>query len=158
MNIRTIGLIGKDNSPEVTDALLTLLQHLRQVGAGQLTLWVKAESAAAIGAPEVAASFDKIAEVADVVIVIGGDGTMLNAGRRLADHDVPLVGINQGRLGFMTDIARTDMLAASTACWPANLPLTGACCSMRRCGAAAGRFSRPSPSTTSWSTRATSVA
>jgi NAD+ kinase len=110
-NIRTIGLIGKDNSPEVTDALLTLLQHLRQVGEGQLTLWVKAESAAAIGAPEVAASFDKIAEVADVVIVIGGDGTMLNAGRRLAAHDVPLVGINQGRLGFMTDIARTDMLA-----------------------------------------------
>jgi NAD+ kinase len=110
INIRTIGLVGKDNSPAVTDALLTLLQHLRQV-AGQLTLWVKAESAEAIGTPEVAASFEKIAEVADVVIVIGGDGTMLNAGRRLAGHDVPLVGINQGRLGFMTDIARTDMLA-----------------------------------------------
>jgi NAD+ kinase len=112
MNIRTIGLVGKDNSPAVTDALLTLLQHLRQVGAGQLTLWVKAESAAAIGVPELAASFEKIAAVADVTIVIGGDGTLISAARRLAEHDVPLVGINQGRLGFMTDIARADMLTA----------------------------------------------
>jgi len=111
MKIRTIGLVGKDNSPAVTDALLTLLQHLRRVGAGELAIWVKTESATVIGAPEVAASFEKIAAVADVVIVIGGDGTMLNAGRRLAGNDVPLVGINQGRLGFMTDIARADMLA-----------------------------------------------
>jgi NAD+ kinase len=42
--------------------------------------------------------------------VIGGDGTMLNAARRLARYRVPLVGVNQGRLGFMTDIARADML------------------------------------------------
>jgi NAD+ kinase len=111
MNIRTIALIGKDNSPAVTDALLTLLQHLRRANDGQLTVWVKAENAAEIGMPEAAASFDKIAEFADVAIVIGGDGTMLNAGRRLAEHGVPLVGINQGRLGFMTDIARADMLA-----------------------------------------------
>ena len=111
LNICTIALIGKDNSPEVSDALLTLLQHLRQVNDGQLTVWVKAENAVVIGAPEVAASFDKIAEFADVAIVIGGDGTLISAGRRLAEHGVPLVGINQGRLGFMTDIARTDMLA-----------------------------------------------
>jgi hypothetical protein len=43
-------------------------------------------------------------------IVLGGDGTMLNAARRLARYGVPLVGVNQGRLGFMTDIARDDML------------------------------------------------
>lgn len=112
MKIRTIGLVGKDNSPAVTDALLTLLHHLRQVCEGQLMIWVKAESAAAIGVPELAASFEKIAEVADVAIVIGGDGTLISAARRLAEHDVPLVGINQGRLGFMTDIARADMLTA----------------------------------------------
>lgn len=109
--LRTIALIGKDGSSEATAALLTLLQHLRRVNDGSLTLWVKTESAAAIGAPEVAASFEKIAACADVAIVVGGDGTLLNAGRRLAEHDVPLVGINQGRLGFMTDISRADMLA-----------------------------------------------
>ena len=46
---------------------------------------------------------------ADLAIVIGGDGTMLAAARELMRHHVPLVGINQGRLGFMTDIGHDDM-------------------------------------------------
>ncbi|MFM6180189.1 MAG: NAD(+)/NADH kinase, partial [Dolichospermum sp.] len=41
----------------------------------------------------------------DLGLVVGGDGTMLGIGRRLAPHAVPLIGINQGRLGFITDIA-----------------------------------------------------
>ena len=40
----------------------------------------------------------------DLCVVVGGDGTMLGVGRQLARHDIPLVGINQGRLGFITDI------------------------------------------------------
>src|SRR5262245_40008502 len=46
---------------------------------------------------------------ADLAIVIGGDGTMLAAARELARHGVPLAGINRGRLGFMTDIALSEM-------------------------------------------------
>jgi NAD+ kinase len=68
--------------------------------------------AAALGMVASAANIDSIAANADVAIVLGGDGTLLNAGRRLAAHGVPLVGINQGRLGFMTDIARADMHTA----------------------------------------------
>ena len=48
---------------------------------------------------------------ADLAIVIGGDGTMLAAARELVRHKVPLVGINQGRVGFMTDIGHDDMQA-----------------------------------------------
>ncbi len=55
--------------------------------------------------------FEAIGQRADLAIVLGGDGTMLNAARQLARYRVPLVGINQGRLGFMTDVARDDMLA-----------------------------------------------
>ena len=47
---------------------------------------------------------------AELAIVIGGDGTMLNIARALAPHDVPLVGINQGRLGFLTDISTSNMV------------------------------------------------
>lgn len=49
---------------------------------------------------------------ADLAIVIGGDGTMLSAARSLVRHHVPLVGVNQGRVGFMTDIGQRDMLPA----------------------------------------------
>lgn len=47
---------------------------------------------------------DAIGEHCDAALVVGGDGTMLSIGRRLARHGTPLIGINQGRLGFITDI------------------------------------------------------
>ena len=53
-----------------------------------------------------------IAAGADLVLVLGGDGSMLNAARNLAQYRVPLVGVNQGRLGFMTDIAAGNMFPA----------------------------------------------
>lgn len=48
---------------------------------------------------------DGIGQHCDLCVVVGGDGTMLGVGRRLAAYGTPLVGINQGRLGFITDIA-----------------------------------------------------
>ena len=50
----------------------------------------------------------------DLAVVVGGDGTMLGIARELARHDVPLVGINQGRLGFITDVRATDWAEALT--------------------------------------------
>src|SRR3954466_14366411 len=51
---------------------------------------------------------DELARVCDLAVVVGGDGTMLGIGRELARHGIPLIGINQGRLGFITDIRVTD--------------------------------------------------
>lgn len=51
-----------------------------------------------------------IGNIADVAIIVGGDGTMLGIARQLAPYDVPLIGINQGRLGFMTDISLDGMM------------------------------------------------
>ena len=46
----------------------------------------------------------KLSQECDLAIAIGGDGTMLRAASLLVDHDVPLLGINLGRLGFLTDV------------------------------------------------------
>lgn len=57
----------------------------------------------------------KVAEIGrhcDLGLVVGGDGTMLGIGRQLAPYDVPLIGINQGRLGFITDIAYSNFEAS----------------------------------------------
>jgi NAD+ kinase len=89
---RRVVLFGKAGSADAVAAVETLRTHLRTRGIEVL------------GEAE--------AEAADVAIVVGGDGTLLSVARQLAEHDVPLVGINQGRLGFMTDIARADMLPA----------------------------------------------
>jgi NAD+ kinase len=103
----TIALIGKYQSPEVADTLLGLGAFLREAGK---TVIVEAETAksAGIGGYETA-DYEQIGTQANLAIVLGGDGTMLHASRRLAEFGVPLVGVNQGRLGFMTDIARPVM-------------------------------------------------
>lgn len=51
-------------------------------------------------------------DIIDLVIVVGGDGTLLSSSRVIVNKDIPIIGVNQGRLGFMTDIAATDMFSA----------------------------------------------
>lgn len=109
---KTIALIGKYHSREVVEALCLLGRDLHARG---ITVIVEASTSGIADAPAELATwgncdFAEIGERADLAIVLGGDGTMLNAARQLARYEVPLVGVNQGRLGFMTDISRTDML------------------------------------------------
>jgi NAD+ kinase len=109
LQFRTLALIGKYQSPEVAEALQPLAAFLRAEGVRVLI----EEGTAAAGAPDYAcpvASYETIGMEADAAIVIGGDGTLLHSARRLAEYDVPLVGVNLGRLGFMTDIARERMI------------------------------------------------
>ncbi len=107
--IRTAALIGKYRSPDVAESLRELSAFLRGRGVRVL---IEEGTAASVGAADFdVASYEAIGETADVAVVLGGDGTMLHSARRLAETGVPLVGVNQGRLGFMTDIAREDMLA-----------------------------------------------
>ncbi|HEX5127136.1 MAG TPA: NAD kinase [Rhodocyclaceae bacterium] len=106
----TVALIGKYQSAEVAEALLRLVGFLQ---SRNVTVWVEADTASAVGnvgSAEVV-GFDRIGDEANLAVIIGGDGTMLTAARRLAAYTVPLVGINQGRLGFLTDVARDDMVA-----------------------------------------------
>jgi len=110
---RTIALVGKYHSPEIAESLRRLAEYLHERG---VSVFVERETAEHIGkrvdlARWVTCGFNDIGAHADAAIVLGGDGTMLNAARRLARYCVPLVGVNQGRLGFMTDIARDDMLS-----------------------------------------------
>lgn len=109
----TIALIGKYKSPEISDSLIVLAAFLR---SQDMEVLVEESTAAAMGHHHyTAASYDTIGQRADLAVVLGGDGTLLNAARCLAEFDVPLVGVNQGRLGFMTDIAREGMIESMTA-------------------------------------------
>ncbi len=109
---RTVALIGKYQSPDISGPLLALADFLERRG---ITVLIEEGTALSLGADGKPASYETIGTRADLAIVLGGDGTMLNAARRLAEYRVPLVGVNQGRLGFMTDIAREDMIAGITA-------------------------------------------
>ncbi len=105
---RSIALVGKYQSKEVAAALASLAAFLRERGMEVLIEQGTASSTGTAG--YVVAPYEEIGSRADLAVVLGGDGTMLNTARRLAGYGVPLVGVNQGRLGFMTDIARGHML------------------------------------------------
>ena len=103
---RRIALIGKFQSPEITESLHALAGFLREQGCDVM---IEQETASNIGAAARSASYAEIGASADLAVIVGGDGTMLAAARNLVRYRVPVVGINQGRLGFMTDIALHDM-------------------------------------------------
>lgn len=110
--IRSAALIGKFRSPDVAESLVTLANFLFKQG---IDVRVEEGTAAATGIKDYpTVSYAAIASrciAVDVAIVVGGDGTFLNAARQLTASGVPLVGVNQGRLGFMTDLSRDQMLS-----------------------------------------------
>ena len=100
---KTVALIGRYKSRDVAAPLRSLAAFLAGRGC---TVLVERETAAEAGVEEFPlADYAGIGTRADLAVVLGGDGTMLAAARALAGAGVPLVGVNQGRLGFMTDVA-----------------------------------------------------
>ncbi|MCF8197173.1 MAG: NAD kinase [Sulfuritalea sp.] len=110
---RAIALIGKYQSREIAESLLELAAFLKEDGVEVLLEEATAEAVGSNG--YAVTNYEMIGARADLAVILGGDGTMLNAARRLAEFDVPLVGINQGRLGFMTDIALDSMIESISA-------------------------------------------
>ncbi|MDR2878240.1 MAG: NAD(+) kinase [Chromatiales bacterium] len=107
MNFNTIGVIGKYIDPGVADTVRMLCRFLSERGREVL---LDEETATLVpGHSYATGGRDDIGQRCDLAIVIGGDGTMLHAARSLAEHEVPLVGINLGHLGFLTDIPPTLM-------------------------------------------------
>jgi NAD+ kinase len=109
----SVALVGKymDEAALLSmQADLTLLaRHLLQRG---LAVYVEANTARFVDCAGChSASLNTIGENADLVIVMGGDGTMLSVGRSLRHTVAPLIGINRGRLGFLTDLQTDTMLS-----------------------------------------------
>lgn len=105
---KTIALVVRQNTAGIEEAVGSLLSFLRDAGHHVVFEEETAAHLAMPGIPSMTAA--QIGEHANAAIVMGGDGTMLGMARRLAPFDVPLIGINQGRLGFMTDIPLDGML------------------------------------------------
>jgi len=110
---KTIALIGKYNSPEIAAPMLKLAEFLKQRGVRVL---IDKFTGTHIGkSPYPVHELEDLGREADLAIVLGGDGTMLNIARTFAPYDVALVGVNQGRLGFLTDISLDTMYETMSA-------------------------------------------
>lgn len=102
-SFKTVGIIGKHSDPRIVETMLGLLTFLKQKNISAI---IDSESAKLLAINSVKSyGTDTIGALCDLIIAIGGDGTFLTAARAIANYNIPLIGINLGRLGFLVDIS-----------------------------------------------------
>ena len=109
-SFQRVGLLGRFADPNVAQPVAAIAAHLvaRQ---RRVLLGAHDEMPASLAEWPTVAEAELAAQV-DLIVAVGGDGTMLHAARRVAGQPVPLLGVNRGRLGFLTDVS-PDQMAAS---------------------------------------------
>jgi len=104
---KSIGLIGKPSDPSIAETLSMLYTYLSRQ---HITVWITTDSARFVNDNAVnVCAIDALGQHCDLVIAVGGDGTFLAAARAIVAYDIPLIGINLGRLGFLVDISPKDL-------------------------------------------------
>jgi NAD+ kinase len=105
---KSIALVGNAKDLRVAECMLSLIGHFQSRGQRALVdpgVELAFPPDSIVSCPESA-----FASRADLIVAIGGDGTLLYAARLIASRPVPLLGINRGRLGFLTDVGPASML------------------------------------------------
>lgn len=110
---QSVGIIGKGSDPRIVATLSTLIHFLEQHNC---TVFVDLKCAKLLTIACVKpCAINALAKTCDLIIAVGGDGTFLSAMRAIIDTDTPLLGINLGRLGFLTDISPAQIEPQLTA-------------------------------------------
>src|SRR5919106_3461160 len=102
---RNVGIVMKPGYGETQDLLQTIFSWMQQRGAR--VLWFN-ENPAIPGIESV--QKEEFQDRCDMIMVLGGDGTFLAAGKLAVRKDIPILGINLGRLGFLTEITVPEMI------------------------------------------------
>jgi len=120
---RACALIGHFSEPRIAESALAVLAALSRRGASAL---VPEDEPGEFGPLAQRVPRAGLAAQANFMIAVGGDGTLLQAARLVVGRDVPLLGINRGRLGFLTDVLPQNVAASIDAM------LDGQCVADRR--------------------------
>lgn len=108
--VRACALVGRFTDPRVAESVNTLLPHLQ---ARKIQVLVSEDAVFPDEVRGVVRTPERdIGKRIDLIIAIGGDGTLLYAAGLVARDNVPLLGINRGRLGFLTDVLPQDMITS----------------------------------------------
>ena len=106
--MKRIGILIKPDFPEANALLADLIPWLRARNKDPL---LDPPTAALLGEPTACSTTD-MAALADMLLVLGGDGTMLAAARLVEGRPTPILGVNVGGLGFLTEVARGELYGA----------------------------------------------
>ena len=104
---KNIAIVGRHEDSRVAEPMRALTEFLDGIG-----IRVLAADTLQLDIPVVRMDEAELCQHADLVIAIGGDGTMLYAGRLARETETPLLGINRGRLGFLADVTPDEMITS----------------------------------------------
>jgi NAD+ kinase len=112
--IRRVGVLLKPHHPEAVRTICRLLEHLNARGITLVAVPCDhcAEIERVTGHTLEVAEPEQIAASVDLIVVLGGDGTMISTARLLDNRSVPVLGINYGRLGYLTEVRVEEMTDA----------------------------------------------
>jgi NAD+ kinase len=99
---KTIGIFGRVRNNGVADTIKSLIHYLHEIKQDVL---VEADTAVQLKDPSLSTvSGDELSKRCNLLIVVGGDGSLLHAAHSVVHDEIPVLGVNRGRLGFLTDI------------------------------------------------------
>ena len=110
MMFQKIGIFGKLNGIQSWEHIVKLIEHFQPL---EKTFWLDQDSLSDFPAERYGVEIlprEKLAQQIELAIVVGGDGTFLNVARSMVDAEIPILGINLGRVGFLTDVTPELML------------------------------------------------
>lgn len=104
---KSVAIIGRQNTADTRKTLSKLIKHLQ---TKKINIILEHDTSKILSNHKIAAiPREKLRDNCELIIVIGGDGSLLSAARIAARQDLPIVGINRGSLGFLTDIAPNNI-------------------------------------------------
>jgi NAD+ kinase len=108
-SIKRIGIVAKTSSPHAQGVMKGLVPWLRDRG---LSVGIQEEYGSLTGGTVRDLPVDMIPAESDLMLVLGGDGTLLSVARLVEGHDLPILGVNLGSLGFLTELALEELYPA----------------------------------------------
>ncbi|EKD73264.1 MAG: hypothetical protein ACD_45C00382G0003 [uncultured bacterium] len=104
---KNIGIIGRVRTSTIKETLSTLINYLHTL---KLHIYIEEETAESLNEKNLTViPREKLGQHCDLLIVVGGDGSLLHAAHIAVNQDLPVLGINRGSLGFLTDILPTEL-------------------------------------------------
>ena len=107
--LRNIGIVIKQKIPEANELALLLAENLKSRGI-KVLFAAESQDVCSLAMGTACASREELVEKCDLILILGGDGTFISMARRMVNRSVPLMGINMGTLGFLTEVKKTEAL------------------------------------------------
>src|SRR5689334_8580189 len=104
--MKTVAIVSKPQKAELQQLLPEILQWFRE---RDYTVWLDRESAVYVDGHDVVERSELAQKRPDFVLVLGGDGTLLSAARAVSAAGVPILGVNLGSLGFLTEVTLPEL-------------------------------------------------